>query len=83
MVGKLVAQDTAQNETLHITIPEGVSLTIKSGIVNIKYFIHVTLDIPHAIDIHLNLPIILTNEFALSEDWNTFWTHFAEYYTTE
>ena len=68
VVGKLVAPDTDQTETLHISIPEDVSLTIKSGIVNVKYFIHVTLDIPHAIDIHVNLPIVVTNEFAFSQD---------------
>ena len=68
VIGKLVAPDTNQTETLYITIPEDVSLTIKSGIINIKYLIHVTLDIPHAFDIHLKLPIIITNELALSED---------------
>lgn len=51
--------------TIDLPIPQRAQLTMKSTIITIKYFVHVTLDIPHNIDIHINLPIVVTNKRAM------------------
>ncbi|CAG2173755.1 unnamed protein product [Oppiella nova] len=68
MVGNKVTSETKSMESLFVTIPKNATLTIKSAIITIKYFIHITLDIPHAIDLHINLPIIVTNRSALGSN---------------
>jgi hypothetical protein len=65
--GKPVPKDTNSVDILPIPIPEDVPLTIKSDIIVVKYFIHVTLDIPFAVDIHANLPFIVTTKKALEQ----------------
>ena len=65
IVGKPVAEISEQTDTLFIRIPREISLTIKSTMVNVKYFVHVTLDIPYSIDIPVDLPIIITTKSAL------------------
>jgi len=67
IVGKTVHKKTNLTEILFIPLPEDLSRSIKSGIISIKSFIHVTLDIPHAIDIHVNLPIVIANKCALTQ----------------
>ncbi|KAH9497092.1 Arrestin domain-containing protein 3 [Dermatophagoides farinae] len=54
-------------DIIEIPIPTRAQLTMKSSIITIKYFVHVTLDIPHNIDIHINLPIVITNKSAMQE----------------
>lgn len=54
-------------DIIEIPIPTRAQLTMKSPIITIKYFVHVTLDIPHNIDIHINLPIVVTNKVAIRE----------------
>ena len=48
-------------EVLHVKVPSDESLTIKSSVITVKYFVHVTLDIPHSFDLHINLPVVLTS----------------------
>ncbi len=67
IVGKTVHKKTNLTETIFIPLPEELSLSIKCGLISIKYFIHVTLDIPHAIDLHINLPIVVVNKSALTQ----------------
>ena len=67
VVGKKVAEEAKEEQILEIPIPKDASLTIKTDIIAVKYFIHVTLDIPHAFDIHTNLPLVVTTRAALSE----------------
>ena len=67
IVGKTVHKKTNFSETLFIPLPEDLSLSIKSGIIIIKSFIHVTLDIPHGNDLHVNVPIVVVNKSALTE----------------
>lgn len=59
-----------------IPIPKDIPLTIKSELISVKYLIHVTLDIPHATDVHVNLPIAVTTQSVLESNqksaiWNT------------
>ncbi|KAF7493000.1 Arrestin domain-containing protein 3 [Sarcoptes scabiei] len=54
-------------DTIEMPIPTRAQLTMKSPIITIKYFVHVTLNIPHNIDLHINLPIVITNRAALTE----------------
>ena len=67
IVGKTVYKKTNFTETIFIPLPEDLSLSIKSGIISVKYFIHVTLDIPHSLDLHVNLPIIIVSKSALTQ----------------
>lgn len=55
-------------EVLNIKIPSDESLTIKSSVITVKYFIHVTLDIPHSFDLHINLPIVITSARVIEEN---------------
>ena len=52
-------------QTLLLIIPQSIPLSIKSSILTVKYFVDVTLDIPHSFDLHINLPIIITTKSAL------------------
>lgn len=54
-------------DIIEIPIPTRAQLTMKSTIITIKYFVHVTLDIPHNIDLHINLPIVITNKSSMLE----------------
>ena len=67
IVGKTVYRNSNFTETLFIPLPEGLCPSIKSDTISIKYFIHVTLEIPLALDLHLNVPIVIVNKFALIE----------------
>ena len=75
VVGKKVDKHSNGSEILNIAIPEDIPLSIKSELIAVKYSIHVTLDIPHAFDIHVNLPLIVTTLAALDSsddrDWST------------
>ncbi|XP_054157139.1 arrestin domain-containing protein 3-like [Oppia nitens] len=53
------------DSVINIPIPDDLPMSLKCPNITIKYFIHCTLDIPHTIDLHLNLPIILTNNQML------------------
>ncbi|XP_054157138.1 arrestin domain-containing protein 3-like [Oppia nitens] len=66
LVGTLVSAESSNDEIIYLRMPAEASLSIKSPIITIKYFIHVTLDIPHAIDLHVNLPIIVTTGSAFN-----------------
>ncbi len=65
-IGTTVEAGVTSEDVISVFIPEDVPLSIKCPIITVKYFIHVTLDIPHAIDLHLNLPIVITNRHALN-----------------
>ena len=60
--GTEIAPHTEVNELLTVPIPVDESLTIKSSVITVKYFVHVTLDIPHSFDLHINLPVVLTSK---------------------
>lgn len=48
-------------ELLSLVVPADESLTIKSSVISVKYFVHCTLDIPLSIDLHTNLSVIITS----------------------
>ena len=62
VVGDSVAKENTSLQILTIPIPNETPLSIKTELIVVKYFIHVTLDIPHAFDIYANLPMVLTTE---------------------
>ncbi|CAG2163523.1 unnamed protein product [Oppiella nova] len=66
ILGSIISAGHKEEEVLRLTIPDNSVLSMKSSIITVKYFIHVTLDIPYTIDLHLNLPIVITNKYALS-----------------
>ena len=68
IVGEKVGKNTNFTETLLIPTPKEMSLSIKSALISVKYFVHVTLDIPHAFDIHLNVPLVITNRVITSAE---------------
>ena len=63
--GETIKKGENANSVINLPIPGRLPLSMKCPNITVKYFIHVTLGIPHAIDIHLNLPIIITNSFVL------------------
>lgn len=63
--GAEVDSNDVIEDIIEIPIPIRAQLTMKSTIITVKYFVHVTLDIPHNIDLHINLPIVVTNKCAL------------------
>ena len=67
IVGKTVHKKTNITEIIIIPLPEDLPLSTKSGLISVMYFIHVTLDIPHAIDLHVILPIVIANKSALTQ----------------
>ena len=60
VVGEEIEPHTQVEELLEVKIPGDESLTIKSSVITVKYFVHVTLAIPHSFDLHVNLPVVLT-----------------------
>lgn len=67
IVGKEIAGHSEATEILSVRIPSDESLTIKSAVITVKYYVHVTLDIPHSLDLHLNLPIVVTSTKLIDE----------------
>lgn len=64
--GDEVAEHTiVEDGFIVVQIPVNIPLSIKSDLITLKYFVHVTLDIPMATDIHINLPVIVTSRAAL------------------
>lgn len=63
--GAVVQKGKDHMETLHVPIPEDAPLTMKTTIIVIKYFVHITLDIPREFDVHINLPVAITTQKAL------------------
>ena len=63
--GNEVEPNEATEDLIEIPVPTRAQLTMKSTIITVKYFVHVTLDIPHNIDLHINLPMVITNKHAL------------------
>ena len=59
------AHTIVEDGMLSVPIPVNIPLSIKSELITLKYFVHVTLDIPFATDIHVNLPVIVTSRAAL------------------
>ena len=64
IVGECVTKESNSYQKLTLTIPTDVDLSIITELIVVKYFIHVTLDIPHALDIHVDLPIVVTTVSA-------------------
>ena len=68
IIGKKADKNKASTETLLIPTPKEISLTIKSALISVKYFVHVTLDIPHSFDINVNVPVVITSRAIPSVD---------------
>lgn len=52
---------------LDVHIPKDLVLSIKSSVITVKYFVHVTLKIPHSLDLRVNLPVVITSEQVLPQ----------------
>ena len=62
---EVAAHTIVEDGVIAVKIPVNIPLSIKSDLITLKYFVHVTLDIPFATDIHVNLPVIVTSRAAL------------------
>ncbi|KAI7684867.1 Arrestin domain-containing protein 4 [Sarcoptes scabiei] len=62
---EIQANSIVEDGSLSLPIPINIPLSIKSEFITLKYFLHLTLDIPFAIDVHMNLPLIITTRLAL------------------
>lgn len=70
--GNEVEPNEVAEEVIEITIPARAQLTMKSNIITVKYFVHVTLDIPQNKDLHINLQFVVTNKAAILEAQQAF-----------
>ena len=66
--GERVEYERHDVTIIRLRIPDTLPLSMKTSHISVKYFIHITLDIPHAVDLHLNLPIIITNQLSLKKN---------------
>ena len=76
IIGKAIApsennnkhvKDADNEQLLDVMIPLNESLTIKSELITVKYFVRVTLDIPNSFDLHISLPIVVTSDKILEQ----------------
>jgi sporulation-control protein spo0M len=65
--GAVVQKAKDHMETLLVPVPDDTPLTMKTTIIVIKYFVHITLDIPRQFDAHINLPVAITTKRALAD----------------
>lgn len=65
VIGTAVGPGTQTEELLSVTISPNEALSIKSQLITVKYFVHVTLDIPHSVDLHLKLPVVVTSQLII------------------
>ena len=68
IIGNKMASNANNTDIIHVPIPKTASLSIKSDVISVKYVVHVTLDIPHAVDLDIDLPIIVTTQSALDRN---------------
>lgn len=54
-------------ETIMVPIPANIQLSIECPIIMVSYEVHITADIPSAMNLHLDLPIVITNEVVMNK----------------
>ncbi|KAJ6223307.1 hypothetical protein RDWZM_001852 [Blomia tropicalis] len=56
--------ESGQNgtQTVTIPVPTTCSISLKSPLITVRYFVHISMDIPQSIDLTINLPFIVTTE---------------------
>ena len=64
--GKDVEPNSKMDQTIELKIPECESLSIKSSIITVKYFVDVILTIPQSFDLKIELPVVLSKQSELS-----------------
>jgi len=67
ITGAEIEPHNQSEERLKVAIPTNEALSIKSSVITVKYFVHVTLDIPHSFDLHVNLPVVLTAKAVIDK----------------
>ena len=67
IVGREIEPHSYMEEMIGVKIPSDESLTIKSTVITVKYYVHVTLDIPHSLDLHVILPVVVTSRKVIDE----------------
>jgi len=65
--GVEIEPHTNNEEVLELTIPTDQTLSIKSSLVTVKYFVRVVLFIPHSLDLHINLPVVVTSQSVVDQ----------------
>lgn len=65
--GTAIPAHTLVEQSLGLPLSEHESLSFRCSLIAVKYYVRVTLDIPHSFDLHLNLPIVLTSKAVLEE----------------
>lgn len=67
VVGPEIEPHKEEEALLVVKIPSDEALSIKSSVITVKYFVHVTLGIPHSFDLHVNLPIVVTSRRVIED----------------
>ena len=60
--GSTVLKGKDMRETINLTIPDTCIVSFKTPIIMVSYFIHLSLHITKSIELHLNLPIIISTK---------------------
>ena len=60
--GQEVEPKSKSEQTLKVYVQDRDALSIKSSLISVKYFVHVTLDIPFCADMKIDLPVVLTKQ---------------------
>jgi len=64
---EIVAGSIGNEQYISVQMPKDESLSIKSDLITVKYYVRVVLDIPHSFDLHLTLPLVVTSSEALKD----------------
>ena len=67
IVGKEVQPHTEVEKLIEVKIPLEDLLSIQSSVIKVKYYVHVTLAIPHSFDLHLNIQVVVTSRKIIDQ----------------
>ncbi|CAG2168966.1 unnamed protein product [Oppiella nova] len=67
MEGLPTEAGSSSTQTFQVPIPIGIAISVNSPILEVSYDLHLTVDIPSAIDLHLDLPIMITTKNVVNQ----------------
>lgn len=65
--GSLIEPGLTNVQTLMVPIPANIQLSIECPLIINSYEIHLTTEIPSAMNLHIDLPIVITTESVLNK----------------
>ncbi|CAG2174889.1 unnamed protein product [Oppiella nova] len=65
--GSLTEPGLSTTHIFHVEIPIDIPISVDCPILTVSYDLHLTVDIPSAIDLHLDLPIMITTKNVVNQ----------------